>query len=238
MKKTHEFKFLEHFLELYPINQDYKIINSESPDFILQTNSDTIGIEITRIYQDLKIRGESTLKKGESIQQKIASRTAKIVANNSSINLQIDLDFYSNFIDDSLVDSLSNQAAKIVLQYLPTLNTNQFDYNSINSYRILPNEISSIFIMHHKSFKETFGTTGGGGLVPDPTPELIQIVINRKENKLSKFKPCSFYWLIIAEGMSYASMFDDFDKLVNYKFESSFDKVFVLRTLQNSIIKL
>ncbi|MCT4612499.1 MAG: hypothetical protein N4A47_03930 [Clostridia bacterium] len=52
IKTLNEYKILRRILELGYVNENAKILKSESPDFILKSNTEKIGVEITEIITE------------------------------------------------------------------------------------------------------------------------------------------------------------------------------------------
>jgi len=100
----------------------------------------------------------------------------------------------------------------------------------------LPKEVDYIEIFRYDKIDQSFNSKIEGGIVKDLTLTYLQPIINKKEQKLDKYTVCDYYWLVIKEGNYYAGSFGEFQ--IETPIESTYDKVFLLRTRNSQLIEL
>lgn len=73
------------------------------------------------------------------------------------------------------------------------------------------------------------------GVVPPFTNRDMDVILNKKEDKLLNYKKCDEYWLVIREGDMLPASFAN----INLKeVKSSFDKIFMYRIFNNTLVTL
>lgn len=102
--------------------------------------------------------------------------------------------------------------------------------------RNLPKGIQSISITRYDEHGESFNSQSEASTIPFFTKEKLLERLEDKESKLKYYNPCDEYWLIIWQGGGITGYFKEI------KFEtplqSNFDKVFILRSIQNDLLIL
>ena len=122
------------------------------------------------------------------------------------------------------------------------IDLNKVDNSRIKSlllskgYRNLPEGIKRIIMSRVDSISESWNSRGEGGVIPHFTNECLNGILKKKEERLLKYEPCNQFWLIIKEGNYFAGSFHDIQ--ISFPISSSFNKVFLYRTVEQKVIEL
>lgn len=223
------------FVKLYTDETISSYTKVESPDYIINLKKRKVGLELTEIFQD---SGE----KFSELQRK--SSDWKTFTEEFITELQPLIDFkFMVGIHFSSVHSIKKSEKnhlilKLVAICAPKLvKLQNKEHVDIDYYDDIPEQIDSLHFSRFDGLSESMNYQPEGGTVRELTSELLQTIIDKKQNKLPTYSTCDEYWLLIREGNYYAGSFsDEIEKpLVVY---SAFDKVFLLRTKKNELIAL
>jgi hypothetical protein len=103
-------------------------------------------------------------------------------------------------------------------------------------FRNLPKGIQSISILRFDEHGESFNSQSEATAIPFFTKERLMERLEDKESKLKGYNFCDEYWLVIWQGGGITGYF----KEINFEIpiQSKFDKVFILRSVQNDLLIL
>lgn len=238
-KKKYELWILEQFKQSYnhfPLGTPE---HSESPDFLIQTKDKIVGIEIAEIFQDSHLGKDSKLKQREVVHGKFGDTLLKILTSKlerkTAFMLSIEFSIHNNFTIKQ-IQGLVDQCWIECMEFL--WNNSGGNMRIVNNGENLPKEINSIFILMLKTDGEPMHCNSQGGIVHTLSYEHIESTLQKHEKALKKYKNCDEYWLIIREGNYYAGSFSDIEINIETPINSSFDKVFILRTRPSSNIPI
>jgi hypothetical protein len=100
--------------------------------------------------------------------------------------------------------------------------------------RNLPKGIESISITRFDEHGESFNSQSEASMIPFFTKEKLMERLEDKESKLKSYSSCDEYWLVIWQGGGITGYFKD--PQFEIPIQSKFDKVFILRSVQNDIL--
>lgn len=206
----------------------------EAPDFIIEFEGKTIGVELTEVFQDSSA-GHSKLQQRSSEWENFTDLFIQKIQPLVNFTFAVGIDF-SVFIPIRKVERilLIERLIEICTPKLQVLDHHQhleFDY-----YDGLPEQIDTVRFSRFDGLKESFDFRPEGGPVDSLTTKHLLPLLAKKEGKLKKYTGCEEYWLLIREGNYYAGSFSDEE--LDISIETTFDKVFLLRTKQNQLISL
>ncbi|MDQ6757213.1 MAG: hypothetical protein M3004_09790 [Bacteroidota bacterium] len=225
--------------------------NPPFADFLLKkTKGKTIGIELTEIFSDNKLKEVSSFK--EQFTNAVLKKLSPLLP----FTFSIDIDFDSKFkIEKSKLYKLAGTIVNIcVNEFFHTKNHEGINLHHIeidleeisnleiksnlinNGYRHLPKGISSISLHRYDGVSKSWNSQHEGGTVPNLTLDYLQPLLNKKEHKLQKYIACDEFWLIINEGNYHAGSFDDIK--LDLPIKTTFNKVFIYRSSKNEILDL
>lgn len=241
-KENIERPYVEDFIRFLFDNENLNIERKSppEPDFILNNNAKSIGIEVTSLVR----AGE--LKKDVFIQDFIKDIRLKFEELTSQ-SIWIDIIIQPPLIlSRTEFDNISAHLANLINHNVKLL----FDKNkpkiNIESDLVI-DQIKSITIRLLKNQKKSIWNGGFGKLIPKLSKERIQDIINTKRDKPLNYK-CEYdsIWLLIVErammlerGNSMSSLYDiSFPEMSKEMFHTSFDKVFIYRSINKTYLEL
>jgi len=211
----------EAFIKKYSIEFD-SFEQKESPDFLVEFEGKTLGVEITELYSQKKING--LLPRGrEKERQSIVERALKkaIDDNLPPLNVQV---IMSDSIPKGRSKFLSEYLYRKVKKYKP----NYGESVSLHDFLVLPEEFHCISIRNYECFKNPYWFCSETAFVREDFYDEIKARIDEKEKKLNEYlKKCDECWLIIAAlGISGSSSYEYGPKMNSYVFQTNYPKVF------------
>ena len=220
------------------------------PDFVLcVTSGKNIGIELTQaVHNDEDKRISSTkntftdlvLDKLVSLLPFHFSITVKPFpkigiskAEKDKIASEVALFCVSEF---SLLQNREYARVEHVDVDLATTEPHISDHLHRMDFRNLPKGIESISIMRFDEHGESFNSQSEASVIPVFTKENLLERLGDKESKLEKYNYCDEYWLVIWQGGGITGYFKEIE--FEIPIQSKFDKVFILRAIQNDLLIL
>lgn len=178
---------------------DYSIIDkdSESPDFLIKLNGQTIGVEVTNIYRDLT---DGNSAKTQSDLPIITEESINIYNNKGGIPLVFYFSFNGNVVAANrreIIKNLADFLYEYTKMYFPEgvdtiqeININQTNKESLFI-------INSIFVQQTDSATAVSITVSVFDSAP-AEPSVIERTLRKKELLLPKYKErCNNIWLLM-----------------------------------------
>lgn len=215
------------------------LIQGEKPDFTITDGDKVIGIEIAEVFQDSHLDKGSQLKRQEVTEDKFEKSLLKAIKNHTEKNIAIGVDFstFHSFTVNE-IDALVQECLPHPLEFI--WNNNEGSERIINHpsmFRFpLPKEVNSIWIYILSPEVPSFNTQSQGGTVSNLELQHIEPTLLKHQKAKAKYKPCDEYWLLIREGNYHAGSFSNV--VIETPIESTFDKVFILRTRKQGVVEL
>lgn len=220
------------------------------PDFVLRvTSGKNIGIELTQaVHNDEDKRISSTkntftnlvlnkliplLPFHFSITVKPFPKIGVSKAERDKIATEVALFCVKEF---SLLQNMQHASVEHVDVDLSTTERNIREHLHRMDFRNLPKGIESISIMRFDEHGESFNSQSEASVIPLFTKEKLLERLGDKESKLEKYNSCDEYWLIIWQGGGISGYFKEIE--FEIPIQSKFDKVFILRDIQNDLLIL
>lgn len=221
------------FKKLYSGFPSGQHVHDNEPDYIIYSNTKTIGVELTQIFIDNYIDASVNEKRKESLRSLLGNSLCEKLD-------QIILFKFVLSIDFSKKDFSTNKIAGIVSAcetYFISIKfpTQEFTSIDIDNFGQLPDEIESINFFKYPSLKKSFFSESAGGVLPELTLQHLQAILNKKEKALKKYKICNEQWLLIEEG---TFLSDSFGDVLVQEFFTDFNKVFLYRHAKGELVQL
>lgn len=226
-KKERERMFLEQVKQIDPKFPSGPIIDSESPDFIVNQDSKSLGIEIVEYFRGQN-SGESALRRKEIVGQRIIDKAKVEFYKSNDISLWVIFSWYPRrYPRQSEIAELANVAVWAIRNNIP-----QDLFKSI----VIPNEffedtslekfVRSIRVTRVRNEKQALWSSIESGFIGTVASE-IQEIISSKNAKANQYKTkCDLCWLIIAaDGRHISSTASLEEDVLNYEYQSEFDRV-------------
>lgn len=229
LSKGRERWHLKIFQECYPEISDMDYISGENPDFILESNYRTLGVEHRRIVKPADNKGFS-LKQEEQVQQKTVNLACENFYKDTGKFMEVTISFANRTRINA--KNLAPQITEIVKNNIPEENNIELIRKYDGSKQILPDDLTKIRIYNSVKLKGNYWTFDGAGFQTNLNPDWIKSAIAEKNQKLLNYKEnhpeCSQFWLLLVKhGFRPSSWFDIPDNICQIEFESDFDKVFL-----------
>jgi hypothetical protein len=220
---------------------------SESPDFILHTDSGDVGVEITGLLEPDK-------KERSSVKSNLTDQVIDLLTEKLPFPFILDIQFdaisksrQENSIRVKKLSDIFEQIAKD-LENHQQIEFFKFDslvtdfpehiQNRIlqDGHMNLPEGVIRISITREDFLNQSYNSQREGGLVPDLTFDRIQEAINNKDKKVGEYKTMNEQWLVLEEGNGIAGRYTNMP--TNETFETLFDRIFIVRIIDNDLIEL
>lgn len=225
-KEEREISHMQNFVSLF---KDFKIEKWEKkeppfPDFIIYKETSTIGIEHTSLINNQLMEIKKAQEKCFKIAMEMAKEhkvvplvvNAKFISNSRFLNIQQSAQELYDFV----FNSLSSIPKKNYLDKKPK-NLQYFDWIRIRNSESHDWCELKIFISDINPIEKIINT------------------IKSKEKKISNYlKHCDACWLLIGVDEFNAPEAIKLTDELNYKFESEFDRIFVLHNYEDDLVEL
>lgn len=239
-KKVRERQFLDEFSSNYPEFPAGKIIDSESPDFLIEQSTKHIGIEIVDFIRGQN-KGESTDRRNEVLWQKIADEARKKFEAKFDTPLSVHF-FWNNryILRQSEISQLADCAVSLIERRIPEklFESVRIGYEELDN-SFLEKVCHSIKILRVRNEKQSLWSFISSGWTEVQTNE-IQYLLDSKNEKVSDYlQSCDTVWLIIvADGRYISSNIDITSASISHVYKSSFEKVFVYDRISKRVFPL
>ena len=179
----------------------------ESPDFLISTPHDTLGIEVTRIFQASK-QGEPQVQSQESERQLIVHEAKKLCTGLPPVVVSVHFGAYPS-VAKAERRSLSNKIAEFVSSHVPHDGELIAVDNSFDSTQ-LPDQVVSIQILRLPHQCKHSWTVPDAGYVQTNFVAELQSVLDKNGQLVSRYmRRCDRCWLlVVADGHAPSSLFE------------------------------
>src|SRR5690606_3368513 len=165
-KEFFEQYFLDRFLTAYTDLAKGKVIKSESPDFLIVSDSETVGIEISKIVNEKNPGDNFSPSERNAVEQKIAQLALKIFLGRHKVPLHVDFAFRDSIDvrkgkDKILADKLALLVADHVTQQELT------DHFHLQIDRGLPKELMFCGISFFPGITDSIWYSAKGQMIPN-----------------------------------------------------------------------
>ncbi len=230
-KKDYELRHLNRFKAVFNEFPDGKIIQSESPDFIIDDGSRKICIEVTKIYKTNSSQ-EPPKQAIESTCRKIAEAASFKCEERQIPPLEVSLHFiHKPEILKTQRDALSEKIANFICNHIPKPNT-VHSIDHVYDDPIFPEHIHTITIGRFNVLTKHHFNVPTAGWVQQNFSSELQNAIDSKNKKLSRYNNnCVEHWLlIVSEGNSPSTFFEPSGDTRNIIFQSNFNRTFYMES--------
>ena len=242
VKKQLEILLIHYFRECYNDFPKGMIEPGESPDFTIRMkNLHAFGIELTRLNP-----GNATLPNPEQLQI-YASREYFIELVKSVIEHEFPHKLFVKFLfsDEVQFESerqimIAIQTADLIRKALKEKKSGSFFHVSIHRHR-LPKGLNEILIVQHPALENSIWERSNNLGVSNDVVDDIKTAIRKKDEKLKLYQKqrLNYYWLLITtDRLRGVKSFNLPDKIMNHKFHSNFQHVFLFDLMKTEVFQL
>lgn len=239
-KKEIELWQFERFVAVMPDIQGLEIKESEEPDFLLTLSGKTLGVELTELYHEPPEDGVP-LQAQEALRFRIAKAAQQLYIAKELPSLHVSIHFNPNYVLSKrdvrrLATSISNLIAKNVPEPGQSFRE-EYDWENRDYF---PEEVNTISAWHVPSMTEPFFSSPSASFIPTLEESDIERVLRSKEPKVQRYRErCDEIWLLVSFDQGQLSTFFEHDEeVLQRSYASSFDRVFLLRHINNTLHEL
>jgi hypothetical protein len=234
-KKGEERRFVEILAKELAAFPPGKLIDSESPDFLVATSEGVLGIEVTKIHHANEPRQQ------ESECRSLVAVACRLYENESTIPLEVKVHFGSGTqFNKRNRGKFARILANLGLTNIPLPNSLISLDNNWENPSFFPYEIAGLSIIRLSAFRRNFWSVPSAGFFQEHFAPKIEAIIASKEHAITTYKTdCIERWLLIAaEGNSASTFFDPSTKTLQHSYSSSFDRIFLVEAFRRKVWEL
>jgi hypothetical protein len=229
-KKEIESYYLERFKELLPGFPSGMVIPTEEPDFLVETPSGHVGIELTELHVAAS-PGSVPVQASLAMRQRTVDRAQAIYAAGGHPPIRCTVFMSNEHIHKSEVEDLATAIASIAIKNLPPgYGSVREDYNWLNR-DYFPERIHSVAVHRLDAITRTHFNCPGAVWVPHLVTEDIERAIGPKGGKYSAYRTrCAEAWLVVCADTTTMSTWFEFEPpALCATYRAPFERVFVMR---------
>lgn len=241
-KKQLEILIIQYFKQSYNDFPKGRVNPSESPDFIINMkNHHVLGIELTRLNpknaQALDEIGFQNIR----LRDHLINFSKELFEQNSQLKLFVKFLFSDKKIiteEQKIVVAL--QVVKAIKNVIYNRKSNTFFKESIMSSK-LPEGLEEVLIAHHPELKRSVWERSNNLGISNDVVDDIRQSIYKKDEKLRLYKKqrLNYYWLLITtDRLRGVKSYNLSNKIMNHKFHSQFQHVFLFDLIKSTVITL
>lgn len=241
-KKQLEILLMQYFRESYADFPKGILKPSESTDFIVKMkNNHDLGIELTRLNpanaEPPDDKDFEQIEKRESL----IEQTRGVFERTSPLKLFVKFLFSENHkIKSEQELMISVQLVNEIRKAVENKNRDSF-FKKIISKPGLPKEIESVLIVNHPVMQTSVWERANNLGVSNNVVDDIKKSIHKKDEKLRLYQKqrLNYYWLLVfTDRLRGVKNFNLSNKVINHRFESRFQQVFLFDLIKSDIYKL
>ena len=241
-KKQLEILIMQYFKESYADFPKGILVSSESPDFLLKLKSkNLLGIELTRLNPGNASEPNELYLQEINLQENLIQSTLDLFRQSSELKLFVKFLFSDEkkiAPEKKLVVAV--QTVNIIRKIVQYKKEDSFFKVSILASQ-LPDGIDEILIVHHPKLKTSIWERSNNLGISNDVVDDIRHSIHKKDEKLRLYQKqhLNFYWLLITtDRLRGVRNYNLPNKIMNHKFESRFQHVFLFDLLKSDIYQL
>ncbi len=238
-KKDVERHYFERFRTLLQPFPEGTVASTEEPDFLVAGSARTIGIELTELHRGTP-PDQVPLQATEAMRHRVAAHAQELYVQAGHPPVRCTIFMRDFHIQKSEVEPLAAAIVGIALRNLPHPNSSTHeDYDWVNRH-YFPEIINSISVHRLEVITESHFTCPGATWVPTLSSADIERTLAAKEGKYAAYRQrCDEAWLLInADIGSMSTWFDFQEGAIVGPFNTSFDRVFVMRHFGQALHEL
>lgn len=240
MEAKHEIEeyYFNRLKELYPMLPIGKVSRPEPPDFLIQTDSEIVSVEITQIHNEKEPSQKFTPAQKHATEDQILKTAEHLFSLGGGVPLYVRFHFSDSILLNAKErETLSERICQLIQDKTRNINLSERFSFSLDS--CLPNELLFVDGDYFPSVTNGCWYSAKGRFVPNLTTREILNVIKKKEKKLDGYVDnVDRSILVIAEGEIPNSWFAEIETFRQGELTTKFDKVFIIRGLIGHLVEL
>ncbi len=210
---------------IFPVGD---IRDDEEPDFVIDADSDVLGIEVTQIFHGR--RPNQPPPKLEDAEREHITQLACSLAEAANIPpLMVSLHFGEYpLLRKSDRQKLAESVVGIVQGIVPAPGLPSYWRNDFEDLDAVPEKLDSISVFHIPNSQTHHWQCGRAGFIDTTFTKQLQTTIDGKGTLLDKYlKKCDRCWLVVAADWGQPSSFFEFTgQMASHDFTTAFERVF------------
>ncbi|MBT3386222.1 MAG: hypothetical protein HN778_20815 [Prolixibacteraceae bacterium] len=241
-KKQLEILIMRYFQESFADFPVGLVVPSESPDFLLKLKSkNMLGIELTRLNPGNASEPTNTYLQEINFQEDLIQTMLDIFVKKSGLKLFVKFLFSDKKkIAPEKKLMVAVHTVNILRKTVQHKNKDSFFKESILASQ-LPEGIEEILIVGHPKLEVSVWERSNNLGISNDVVDDIRNSIHKKDEKLRLYQKqhLNFYWLLITtDRLRGVRNFNLPNKIMNHKFESRFQHVFLFDLIKSDIYQL
>lgn len=241
-RKQLEILLMDYFRSCYPEFPNGKAVASESPDFLIQMkNRHQLGIELTRLNPANALTPDHMQLHEIKFREGLIEFTQELFERHSKMNLFVKFLFAEDLkVLPELEMITAVQLCALIKNATQNKNENSF-FQHIIWKNELPQGIEQVLIVHHPKMKSAVWERSNNLGVSNDVVDDIRMAIQKKDDKLRLYQKqhLNYYWLLITtDRLRGVRNFNLSNKVMNHKFQSRFQHVFLFDLLTSKVYEL
>lgn len=240
IKKARERQQLLEVAEIYEKFPIGNIIDSESPDFLIQSSDKIIGVELVD-YVRGQAAGDAPDRRNERLWEMIADEAKTVFESQHNESLEVIFHWYAHrYPRKSEISRLANEAVSIIEANIPL---GLFEHIKVYKDQLGEGKLShfafSLHIIRAKNSSQTMWSAINSGW-PSVSQNELQTLIDKKDGKISEYLGnCDFVWLlVVADGGSISTLAHLETDVINSTYYSNFTNVLFYDQLDKKVLAL
>ena len=233
---------MQYFRECYHDFPKGKVVNSESPDFIITLKSkNNIGIELTRLNPINVKEPDHHETDQNQIRENIIYTAQSLFKQSSGLKLFTKFLFSNNTnipLEKELITAA--QVTDVIRKAVVNRHSDSFFRESVPISN-LPDGLEALLIIHHPELKVNLWERSNNLGISGNVIEDIRETIHKKDEKLRLYQKqhLNYYWLLITtDRLRGIKNYNLPDKIMNHSFHSRFQHVFLFDLIKSDIYQL
>lgn len=241
-KKQLEIALMHYFMEFYPEFPKGSLLPTESPDFILKfKNRRQLGIELTRLNPGNAMPPNTDLQQEIIFREHLIGMVKELFEHDTPHKLFVKFLFSEEkTIAREHEILVAVQIANLIRKAVSKKKPQSFFTITIELTE-LPVGIDGLLIINHPALKVSFWERSNNLGVSNNVVADIRMAIFKKDEKLRLYRKqrLNYYWLLITtDRLRGVKNFNLPDKIMNHKFHSNFQHVFLFDLMKTNVFQL
>jgi hypothetical protein len=241
-KKQLEIALMNYFMEFFPDFPNGSLLPTESPDFILTfKNRHQLGIELTRLNPENAAPPDPAHLKEIEFREHLIGMARDLFERDNSYKLFVKFLFSEEkSIGSEREISVAVQVANLIRKAVGKKKLQSFFKITVETSE-LPEGLDGLLIVNHPALDVSFWERSNNLGISNNVVADIRMAIHKKDEKLRLYQKqrLNYYWLLITtDRLRGVKSFNLPDKIMNHKFHSNFQHVFLFDLIKSNVFQL
>ena len=209
------------------------ITDSEEPDFLIESSEHIVGIELTELYREHDVLNGRPMQAMERLTDSIVEEACTIHRGEGGppLTVRVEFELGSRRLGRKQRTEIASKLAALVQQTPVEVDGYVELENDYENSDMFPEEITRIRIQRNRFRSRGLWTVPRVAFIPRLDVIHVQRRIDEKNKRVAVYREKSpEVWLVIVHSLhfSLASTFEYSDEVFLHKYDSEFDRTFLL----------